>query len=439
MLGGDALIQLRGILQRRGMARDVWIVFASNLAMQAISIASFPLLTRIFSPESYGLFAVFVIATGYLNQLAVLRYDAAVDLAKEDREAIQVLHLCFFGVLVMSLIATAFGLLFAAQAAAWVKHPEAQNIVWLLGPLLLLSGPSNIIYSWFIRQKIFLEPHLLRLGVAVFDVAVKAALGVVGFTVFGQILGSVATGVITLLAGFYLIRKHRWPVFSGWNWNAIRNLAIKHRALPFYSFPASIAELTAYSIPPIAIGIIFGPQAVGMYYIAERLVQAPTVAISSAIRPVFKIYAASQHNTGGDLRRIVGRTLLTTTPIALVFLIGAVFGLPLIFQFLFDARWENALLICQILAVSRAMDIAINAVTPVFMIFNRNRSNFFIQLFVLLGTIGSFWIASETDNLVLGVALYTGTFFCKYISELAMIVNMVWREPARMRIGESAP
>ncbi|MCI0564861.1 MAG: hypothetical protein MN733_40865, partial [Nitrososphaera sp.] len=77
-------------------------IFLKNVAMlggakgisQGIVLAASPLLTRLYSPEDFGVFAVFGVFIGLLGGLSCMRYEHALPLARGEVEAANILALC---------------------------------------------------------------------------------------------------------------------------------------------------------------------------------------------------------------------------------------------------------------------------------------------------------------------------------------------------------
>ena len=62
---------------------------------QAIPIIISPILTRIYTPEDFGLLALFLSITNIIGSVANGRYELAIMLPKEDEDAINIAALGF--------------------------------------------------------------------------------------------------------------------------------------------------------------------------------------------------------------------------------------------------------------------------------------------------------------------------------------------------------
>ena len=59
----------------------------STLASQVLLLGSLPLIARLFGPEQFGIYTLFVGALAIAGVLVGLRYESAAVVARTDREA----------------------------------------------------------------------------------------------------------------------------------------------------------------------------------------------------------------------------------------------------------------------------------------------------------------------------------------------------------------
>nr|WP_274520339.1 oligosaccharide flippase family protein [Ectothiorhodospira sp. 9100] len=132
-----------------------------------------PLLTRLYSPEDFGLLAVFAALLGILSVIASLRYQLAIPLPESDEEAAHVVVLGLIIVADMSLLATVLVIFFAQPIADVFNTPALASYLWLLPLALLLSGIYQVFNYWAIRVKAFTPIARTKLTQAIATVSVQ--------------------------------------------------------------------------------------------------------------------------------------------------------------------------------------------------------------------------------------------------------------------------
>ena len=71
-------------LRRSNFAKNTMIVSAGTAFAQGMGIIFSPIITRIYTPEEYGLLAVFSSITALLVVFSSLRYQVAIPIADND-------------------------------------------------------------------------------------------------------------------------------------------------------------------------------------------------------------------------------------------------------------------------------------------------------------------------------------------------------------------
>ena len=86
-------------------SRNVLILMTGTTIAQAIPIAISPILARIYTPEDFGVFALFIAIISILGIIISARYDFAIILPKKDKDA---LHLLILSVLINFVLCLIF-------------------------------------------------------------------------------------------------------------------------------------------------------------------------------------------------------------------------------------------------------------------------------------------------------------------------------------------
>src|SRR3990172_4827454 len=95
---------------------DVMLLISGTTASQIIIVLSYPFITRLFSPEDFGILAVFSSVVGIIAVVLCLRYEAAIMLPSADEDAAN--------------------LLAGSLAIATMISILSIQVVWWLGPTI---------------------------------------------------------------------------------------------------------------------------------------------------------------------------------------------------------------------------------------------------------------------------------------------------------------
>ncbi|ENM3968826.1 oligosaccharide flippase family protein, partial [Vibrio cholerae] len=81
---------IKNLMPKSKYARNILTLITGTTIAQAIPILIAPILTRIYTPEDFGVLALFVAITSIFGAISNGRYELAIMLPIEDDDAINV-------------------------------------------------------------------------------------------------------------------------------------------------------------------------------------------------------------------------------------------------------------------------------------------------------------------------------------------------------------
>lgn len=300
---------------------------------QALPLLFSPLLTRLFSPEAFGLQTLFVSATSVLVVLATLRLDLATVLAHDRREAKDIVSLALIQAVAVTLILAAVAAAFAPALAAAMGQPLRVGWIWAIAPMVLMLGLIQIctgLMTWLKRFGPVSQMQVLNQATYV---AVAIGLGVWGSSVQGLVVAKLAGQTLAALGLVFLLRalfaevrappRDRWP-----------QLWARSKPFLFFNTPYSLVGVLGREVPVFAFSAVAATAAAGFYGLARTLLWAPATLLAASLSQVFYREAA-EHRGTARLEQLtfslLGVTMAASAPaIALVMVWGDV-GFSLVF------------------------------------------------------------------------------------------------------------
>ena len=336
----------------RGAARQVMTLVTGTGLAQLIPLAVSPLLTRLYTPLDFGVFALYA---GLLAVLAVLgsaRYELALMLPKDDTDALPLVALAMAIVLATSAVVLAAVLLFRADLARWLDSPALGRWLFLVPVSMLLTGLVNTLTVWANRSSSYRQISISRVLQSASAAAVAVALG------WGLSRGSQAGVGLVLgaVAGQALAAASlAWPFWRRWGarlqgvgWAPMRAQALRFREFPAINMPHALLDALQGSAVVALIAALFGPTLLGFHALAQRVVRTPMATLGSAVAQVFQKRAADALHAGGNTRRLIDAVLRRLGAVA-VAVLPLMWFAPELFAFVFGAAWREAGVYAQIL------------------------------------------------------------------------------------------
>lgn len=340
-------------LRARSSLRDIAVLAGGASFGQASVLLSYPILTRQYEPAHFGILAVFVAILSTALPVASLRYEFAIPLPRRDGDGRTVLAVALALAVATSLVA-AFTVLVAGDwLVAVLQITSVRPYLWIVPPALWAAGTYQALTYWSIRIRSF--PLLARTKVtqSITTIAVQLGAGFLHASPLGLIAGNALghAAAAANLAGAtrfgyrgppvrrYLVRM-RWA-------------ARRYRRFATLSAPASLLNILAFSAPPIALTVLYGPTIAGLYALTDRAIGVPLGIVTTSVGQVYVASAARRAASDpAGLRRqylniSLGVLALATIPTLAVVLFG-----QQLFAFVFGTAWTEAGLFAGILAVT---------------------------------------------------------------------------------------
>lgn len=388
-----------GSLRRRVASAAGWVVLG-RVASHILRLGSNLVLTRLLFPEAFGLVAL---VQAFIDGLLMLS-DVGVGLSVvQDRrgEERDYLDTAWTIQILRGFALWGVALLLAWPMASLYGEP-------ILGPLLVVAALSLVIQgfasmSLFTLRRRMAVGKLMAIELLAQGVSVVAMIGFVWFypTVWGLILGRLVAAGVTLLASHRVSEsiRHRFR----WDRDAARSM---------YLFGRWIALTTpfAYAMNQgdrLILGGFVPMETLGLYAIGALLVKSVQMVNNQvADRVVFPLYSEVGKRTDAGFRRRVAKLRLALMaaflpPLWLLVLWGdAVVGL------LYDARYEGAGWITQVLAAG-AIFTVVGRAGPIHLA--RGESSVGLvaaavpALFLVVAT-ATGWVLAGGTGMVVGIA-----------------------------------
>ena len=329
-------------------ARNVGKLLSANIVAQAIGLLVYPILTRLYSPEDFGLLNLFTSIASVVALFATCEYHYAIVLPKEDEKAHSLVQLCF--IIVAFLFAfTCLTIPFATPISALFKAPELAHYWWMLPFLVVSFGIWNILNYWYIRRKAFTRISGYQVTQSIFSAAGKIGLGVMGRLNCGLIVASVLAPLLSLLISAGLAwKKHLCMLFSR-NEN-MRIVAKEYANFPKFSLPRALVNSVGISLPVWLLTPHFGLEQVGYLSLAMMAAFLPLNIIARACYQVMYQEVAEKVQRQEPIQSIILRFVAWTSMVMLMGLTGIYIFVPQLVTLLFGADWiESAYLIRRLL------------------------------------------------------------------------------------------
>ncbi|EJL6271209.1 lipopolysaccharide biosynthesis protein, partial [Vibrio cholerae] len=348
----------------KSFSKNVLTLMTGTGIAQAIPIAIIPILTRMFSPEDFGLLALYAACVSILGVVATGRYEIAIMLPKDDEDARLLLQLSMLFALFVSLLISIPISIWNAQIAHFLGNEDIAVWLYLVPVSVLFTGIYQALTYWNNRQKKFINTAVSRVNQSLFQGFAQTLLGflqVSGGLIWGQFIGIVSGSI-------YLLKKDRnyKSLIRKSKINSIQKQGIKYHKFPTYGVWGALCDAGAVQMPVILLTKFYSNSVTGMFSLTFRVLNMPTSIISSAIAQVLfqKVVEISQTEPEKLNLYIIKMFLLLFVIYLPAVPILFIWGENL-FSIIFGNEWSQAGVYAGYLVIAIAVRFAVSPLSAV--------------------------------------------------------------------------
>jgi len=406
-------------------SRNVLTLMTGTTIAQAIPIAIIPILTRLYTPEDFGLLALFIAFTAILGSIANGRYELAIMLPEKNEDAINIAALGLLIAATFSFILLLPTIIFNQQIANLLGNQEIGLWLYFVPFVVLMTGLFNVLNYLNTRKKLYKDIAKANVYKSVGMASVQLGVGFVKTGATGLISGQI---VAQMISNYRLAKnaKRNYDT-SAVNLPEIKRLAKRYQDFPKFSMWAILANNLANHLTSVFISILFSIATLGFYSLAQKLLGFPSSFIGSAISQVFFKEASDERQRTGKVIVAFDNTLKK-----LVFLSVPIFSILMlivedVFAIVFGANWRVAGEYATYLIPMFAIRFIVAAVSPVDTVMEKQKYFLYFNLTLLLVTLIVFLIANSWSFLNF-LTLFSASIMIVYLLYFFILRKMAKNE-----------
>lgn len=364
--------------------RNVLTLMTGTGLAQVIPLAITPILTRIYSPEQFGVFALFIALASSVSVVATGRYELAVMLPRKDVDAANIAVLSIVINFVVSFLLLVCAWLFNERITQALGNRSVSTWLYLVPLAVLLNGIYMNLNYWSNRKKLYFLMANRRVIHSGGTAAVQLGLGAVRAGAVGLVIGSICGQAFALGMMLKMVHRHSPQLWRGIQKKTMWAMAKQYKNCPKFLVPAHTLGAFSMQFPNIFINTVFGLSASGFFMMAERAVGSPLSLVAGSIADVFRQQMSQCFLAGEHCRREFLSALQKLTVIAMPPFMVLLFFAPALFAMLFGEKWRVSGEYAQLMCPMFFLRFISNPLSVVAIIAQKNRYELIWQGALLL-------------------------------------------------------
>lgn len=355
---------LKRKLKANDFVHSVAILISGSAISQIAIVLVTPLLTRLYTPEDFGVLSIYVSIMFTVAIITSFHYETAIPLPANERDALNLLILSLIILLANVFLISVFVLFFHESIAAVFKTEGLQSYLGFLPVSILGFGFFQVFQLWLLRQENYVRITKGKVHMNISQITAQVGLGFIakssGYLIAGEVIGRIVGGTGMALSSWKEIKKQRSAITRQRMWR----MAVRYRRFPLVSSWSSLFNGLSQHLPTLFIAYALGAKAAGWYLIANRVLALPDALLGYSVKQVYIAKSAKViHTSFPSFVRIFWNTLQRMSVISLfVFTLIALLA-PAIFSFVFGDVWGEAGVFVQCMSILFFMQIIVGPIS----------------------------------------------------------------------------
>jgi O-antigen/teichoic acid export membrane protein len=332
------ILELINRILNNRIFRNVTTLVTGTAIAQVLLIGFQAVIRRLFTPEEFGAFAVYISIVSILVIFSTLRYEFSIILPKDHATG----NSLFIGGIVISLVINILSFVFIICFNGFISHtlnfPDQFNHwLYFIPASGFLFSSYQLINFWLTRNGAFKAIAVNKVMRRSTEGLVQTILGFKTVSlglVFGDLMGNIGH----IFSGVRQMRKHNFSLKN------ISILSVKQSLLKYIHFPKyqalpAILNTTSMLLPVFFINKFYSHETVGYFDLSRQILALPMAFITASLTQVLLKEYSDKKNAGKSLTKSVLKTsfllAITIAPFPLIIMIWG----EEIFSFVFSDTW----------------------------------------------------------------------------------------------------
>ncbi len=320
-------------------SRNVLTLMTGTSIAQAIPIAITPILTRIYTPEDFGVFALYMSVATLISVVATGGYEHAIMLPEKDEDAINIVVISIIISFLISFITFLIVWIFNSEITLFLGNFEISNWLYLIPITVLLTGIYQSFNYLSSRKKQYKRLSTNRIIQSTTTASANIGMGFGGFGGSGLIVGGViGQGVATAILGKMTLREDR-DIFRVISKSKIVILLKRYIDFLKFSTFSSLLNSLSFNLFSILLSKVFSVSLLGFYSLVYRVLTLPSTLVGNSISQVYFQEATRQKRVYGNNKSIFIATLKKLFIISSLIYFPMYFYIEDLITFVFGSDW----------------------------------------------------------------------------------------------------
>ena len=407
------------------LRRSITKLLASATAGRLLALLVTPALTRIYSPDVYGLASVFISIILIVLPIATLRLELAIPISEDESEARNIAQVALLSTFFFALIGGAALVALDVMGVSPGAMAGFGGALYLLPLGLLICSLNEVLVAFAIRAGRVTNIARAQLAQVVAGLVTKLLGGILSPAPLPLIAGQ----IVQQGGGLVLLSRSSGRMVLSFElgrsfWRDVIGVLKRFTDFPMIRMPSQLIQVISAKAPVLILAASFSVEFAGQFALAFSLLAVPVMLLGNSAGSA--LYAEICRFSLTQKREMRSKVLALLAWLAVAalppVLILWLFGRHL-FPIIFGEDWALAGAVASTMSWYLYLQILASPIMHVFTVLRLSKSVLLISVIRLLLTLGVFYAAAVTEHSELEtIRWFSLALTCYYLSVLSYVL-----------------
>ncbi len=426
---------LQALLVEDSFRRNFAITFSAQAFGQLVGFMFTPFIARVYGPESYGIFSLFMAIAANLSSVSTMQLPTGYVSARTHREFHVLFQLTFLSLIIFSLVCALAIFIFKDSILYALDAYSLSFLIYLVPSYVLFMGIDYMLLGWNIYLKEFGRGAVAKISSIVLSKGVTLLYGaIVASSAIGLVVGNFLIYPLESTIKFSrTIRSDLLIDFKLASWAELKSVLMRYKSYPIFVTPGLMVSSLNSQLPLYFFSIYFQNAYVGLFALASSVIAVPISVLTNSTTTVFLQKAAETQRAHPDsLKELVFSLFKRLFLICFVPLTAFAFLSDWIFVFIFGEAWEQAGWIAAFLSVSMILSVSQQPLAVLFRLMDKEHKNLILNILSVVMRVLALSIGYYVGDIKIAVACFAAASILTTSLSLGLIFTMVKIKTSRL-------
>lgn len=398
-------------------------LFTGTALSQLIPFLTTPILSRIYEPKDFGIYASYIAVITILFVLCTARYELAIIASEGDKEGETLLFGTIMIALIFNVILSILIFLFGDSILKYLGLNEIIRWMYLVPFSLIFMAVFQSVYFMLNKKEYY---KVMSISLIIQSMSIAVSNIIIGlYSENGLIVGYVIGQFISMILVVAIVFKYKLLTRKNFSLSDLIFVLKKYINFPKFLIISNLANRGALQSTIIVFTNFYNSSNVGHYSLTHRILKTPISFIGNSISQIFRQKASVEIAEKGNCKKLYIYTFISLFVIGIIpFSILFIWSREIFIIFLGES-WAKAGDYAKLLTPMLFAQFCIAPLSSMFLLDNKQKLDLIWQLMALIVSlvvlIGCKYLYNDIE---ISIFYYSITYVLLYLINLILSYNV---------------